>query len=115
MSNYNDAYRSYYIGLKRKVNPSGRVYNTTSVDDLLYRKSKKKKFNLGDIFIKQLVGAIVLLVLAFTIKLIPSKEAQSVYVFSKEIVKTDFNYNEFIGYLKSFDVIEYIKNINIGV
>lgn len=115
MNTYNEAYRNYYSGLRQNVNPRTKVYKTASVDELLYRNKKKKsKFNIGEILIKQLVGAIVLFVVAFTVKMIPSEEAKSAYAFSKNIVQTDFDYNNFIEYIKNFDVMEYINEIDLS-
>lgn len=115
MNNYGDAYRNYYSGIKTRVNPRGKHYGGTSIEDLLYKKSKKKQFNLGEVFIKQLIGAIVLFVLAFTIKMTPSEEAQSIYTYSKQVVKTDFNYQSFVDYIKNFDIMDYINKIDLSL
>ena len=112
MSNYNEAYRSYYSDISRRVNPSGRQYNSTSVEDLIRKSKKPKKNYFVNLFVKQLIGAITLLILAITIKMSPSSEAQSVYKTSKEIVSGSYDFTPMIEEIKQFDISEYINKID---
>lgn len=122
MRSYGQAYKNYYSNIRNSVNPRGGNYKSASIEELLYsdrkiksKKSKNKIFNIADLLIKQLIGAIVLFVLVFTLKMLPSEKAQSVYLFSESLVKSDFDYKEFIDYIKCFNLSEYLNKIDLGI
>lgn len=117
MNSYNDAYRNYYSNINRRVNPRGKTYSGNSIEDLLTSRSRKKKrkSKVIDVIAKQIVGSIALLVLALTIKMTPSKEAQDFYAYTKEIIKSDFNYESFVEGIKTLDIKEYLDKIDSGL
>lgn len=131
VNNYNEAYRDYYERMRRgvkgsttkadkKVGNRDDVYpNMANVRSHNYRRGtygigqEKKKFKYIDRFILRLIIACILLLGAFTLKIMPNEEAKEVYSICKAAINTNIDYNEVISKIKkpNANYTDILKNI----
>lgn len=104
MNDYRAAYENYY----RNINNNPKVEkNIRSVENIRRTKSRhgSTDFNVEKIFFKQFIGASMVLVYFSALKYIPLNNVQYIYSQSKNLMNKSMTYD---------DMIEGIKNINIG-
>ena len=104
MNDYRAAYENYY----RNINNNPKVEkNIRSVENIRRTKSRhgSTDFNVEKIFFKQFIGALMVLVYFSALKYIPLNNVQYIYSQSKNLMNKSMTYD---------DMIEGIKNINIG-
>lgn len=104
MNDYRAAYENYY----RNINNHPKVEkNIRSVENIRRTKSRhgSTDFNVEKIFFKQFIGASMVLVYFSALKYIPLNNVQYIYSQSKNLMNKSMTYD---------DMIEGIKNINIG-
>ncbi|MCF0147522.1 MAG: peptidase M23 [Clostridium sp.] len=115
VNNYNEAYKDYYDKVRKKVSGNENkgdnglmtkeyIYpNTSNVRNYTYGKgsyqinSSKKKYKYIDGFIIRLIITFMLFLVAFTLKVLPNKEAKELYQICKTSINSEFNYKKLLS------------------
>ena len=104
MNDYRAAYENYY----RNINNHHKTEkNISSVGNTTRNRSRRSStdFNVEKIFFKHIIGASIVLAYFSALKYIPLNNVQYIYFQSKNLMNKSMTYD---------DMIEGIKNINIG-
>ena len=122
VNNYNEAYKDYYDKVRKKVKGKQSkvekdfitkedIYpKTSNVGNYTYRragyqvKPNKKKFRYIDGFILRLIITFMLFLGAFTLKVLPNKEAKEIYRISKSAINKDFDYTKLLVYIEKMGI-----------
>lgn len=125
MGNYRAQYENYYGGVKGKTSGlKHRAQGYISNGRHTREGNQQGAGRLMKKIIRQLVGALVLVVLLLVIKMIPLEETKKAYIVSKEMMDKNFNVNETVMAIniegaeeykeQALDYIDEIKSLVVG-
>ncbi|AJA48412.1 peptidase family M23 [Clostridium pasteurianum DSM 525 = ATCC 6013] len=111
MGSFNSQYGNYYNTLSKKNYGQNRLsYNGQSSFQQPFF-TKKKLLRTFEI---QLIGTLVLFLVAFTCKIYVNPQTKAVYTYSKSIVNQNFDYKSAMIYLKEINVNSLIASVKSG-
>lgn len=84
-------------------------------EDEIISKTKKKKRKFRDIFLRQITGTLFLACFVLIFKYAPYENEDNIYVNVRDAVCWDFNYDEAVDALNSFEIGDFkVSDLKIG-